>query len=335
MATLEEMSPRSLLKHTGCSECFSPRSFNTTSDELLWNKLKSRTDHLVEKRKDEGLKRRSLPDEDPLFSQQKDAEEGERSRKRMKEGDSFLLLKGLDSIASSLSQLTDCIDSALQGATDLSKPRLAEVLYTRDSEKSKQEDGHPRSPPKENSLPDRDPLSVGKPGSSALHSKEAERGKLKNAQNLACAMATKAASLARELQAIKADLLFMQDRCNLLEEENRRLREGIAKGLRPEEDDLVRLQLEALLAEKSRLANENANLTRENQCLHQLVEYHQLTMEQHLSASPDQEIGEGVCLDFSSPGSQKELTEAEEGDDGPPRTPRTDNIGFSYCHERR
>ncbi|KAF3791663.1 hypothetical protein EJ110_NYTH13816 [Nymphaea thermarum] len=136
-------------------------------------------------------------------------------------------------------------------------------------------------------------------------------------------MATKAASLARELQSIKSDLLFMQERCNLLEEENRRLRDGIAKGLRPEEDDLVRLQLEALLAEKSRLANENANLTRENQCLHQLVEYHQLTM-QDLSASPDQTIVEGVRLDFSS------LPEAEE-EEGPPRTPRADNIGFLYC----
>ena len=48
----------------------------------------------------------------------------------------------------------------------------------------------------------------------------------------------------------------MQERCALLEEENRRLRDGMDKGLRPEEDDLVRLQLEALLAEKSRLANE-------------------------------------------------------------------------------
>lgn len=61
----------------------------------------------------------------------------------------------------------------------------------------------------------------------------------------------------------------------------------------------VRLQLEALLAEKSRLATENANLTRENQCLRQLVEYHQFT-SQDLSASYEQVI-QGLCLDFSSP----------------------------------
>jgi hypothetical protein len=60
----------------------------------------------------------------------------------------------------------------------------------------------------------------------------------------------------------------------------------------------VRLQLEALLTEKSRLANENANLVRENQCLNQLVEYHQLT-SQDLSASF--EYIQGMCLDFSSP----------------------------------
>jgi len=59
---------------------------------------------------------------------------------------------------------------------------------------------------------------------------------------LAVSMATKAASLARELKSIKSDLCFMQERCGLLEEENRRLRDGFAKGVRPEEDDLVRNQ---------------------------------------------------------------------------------------------
>lgn len=56
---------------------------------------------------------------------------------------------------------------------------------------------------------------------------------------LAISMATKAGALARELKSIKSDLCFMQERCNLLEEENRRLRDGIAKGIRQEEDDLV------------------------------------------------------------------------------------------------
>ena len=56
---------------------------------------------------------------------------------------------------------------------------------------------------------------------------------------LAISMVTKAASLARDLKSIKSDLCFMQERCGLLEEENRRLRDGFTKGIRPEEDDLV------------------------------------------------------------------------------------------------
>lgn len=60
---------------------------------------------------------------------------------------------------------------------------------------------------------------------------------------LAISMATKAASFARELKLIRSDLSFMQERCALLELENMRLRDGFEKGLRPEEDDLVRARL--------------------------------------------------------------------------------------------
>lgn len=76
----------------------------------------------------------------------------------------------------------------------------------------------------------------------------------------------------------------------------------------------MRLQLEALLAEKSRLANENANLVRENQCLHQLVEYHQLA-SQDLSESYEHVI-QGMQLDFSSPPPTiaEETRDDEDGD---------------------
>lgn len=151
-------------------------------------------------------------------------------------------------------------------------------------------------------------------------------------------MASRAASVARELKSIKSDLSFMQERCALLEEENSRLRDGFAKGIRPEEDDLVRLQLEALLAEKSRLANENANLIRENQCLHQLVEYHQHT-SQDLSESYEQVI-QGMCLDFSSPSPStiaEEAGDEEEGEDDDKykafQTPRGDLFDFSTLDE--
>ncbi|XP_026429751.1 uncharacterized protein LOC113326193, partial [Papaver somniferum] len=122
-----------------------------------------------------------------------------------------------------------------------------------------------------------------------------KNGKLKKAKNLAISMAANAASLAREVKLIRSDLSFMQERCDMLEEENMRLRNGSDK---PEEDDLVRLQLEALLAEKSRLATENANLIRENQCLHQLVEYHQLTCSSEDMDQTYEQVVRGMCLDF-------------------------------------
>ena len=88
----------------------------------------------------------------------------------------------------------------------------------------------------------------------------------------------------------------------------------------------MRLQLEALLAEKSRLANENANLVRENQCLHQLVEYHQLA-SQDLSESYEHVI-QGMCLDFSSPIVEETRSE-DDGDDDKgtePQAPKSDDL---------
>lgn len=53
------------------------------------------------------------------------------------------------------------------------------------------------------------------------------------------AMASKAKMLLRELKTVRGDLTFLRDRCAQLEEENRRLRESVVKGTRPDEDDLV------------------------------------------------------------------------------------------------
>ena len=57
-------------------------------------------------------------------------------------------------------------------------------------------------------------------------------------------MAGRAANLARELKNIKSELHFMQERCGLLEEENKRLRDGYDNGgAAHEEDDLVRKKI--------------------------------------------------------------------------------------------
>lgn len=102
---------------------------------------------------------------------------------------------------------------------------------------------------------------------------------LKASRDVAMAMAAKAKLLLRELKTVKADFAFAKERCAQLEEENKMLRETRGRGGSPEDDDLVRLQLETLLAEKARLAHENSVYARENRFLREIVEYHQLTMQ--------------------------------------------------------
>ncbi|XP_014515424.1 uncharacterized protein LOC106773227 [Vigna radiata var. radiata] len=106
---------------------------------------------------------------------------------------------------------------------------------------------------------------------------------LKASRDVAMATAAKAKLLLRELKTVKADLAFSKARCAQLEEENKILRdrEGSEKGetVNRADDDLIRLQLETLLAEKGRLASENEVYARENRFLREIVEYHQLSMQ--------------------------------------------------------
>ncbi|XP_034221915.1 uncharacterized protein LOC117632522 isoform X3 [Prunus dulcis] len=104
-------------------------------------------------------------------------------------------------------------------------------------------------------------------------------GTIGTALEVAMAMAAKAKLLLRELKTVKADFAFAKERCAQLEEENKILRENRERGDSPEDDDLIRLQLETLLAEKARLAHENSVYARENRFLREVVEYHQLTMQ--------------------------------------------------------
>ncbi|XP_016171888.1 uncharacterized protein LOC107614172 [Arachis ipaensis] len=96
------------------------------------------------------------------------------------------------------------------------------------------------------------------------------------------ATAAKAKLLLCELKTVKADLAFAKARCSKLEEENKMLRDcgtTTTKGQNREDDDMIRFQLETLLAEKTRLAGENEVYARENRFPRELVEYHQLTMQ--------------------------------------------------------
>ncbi|KAI3950671.1 hypothetical protein MKW92_053711 [Papaver armeniacum] len=291
------------------SPLLSPSPSVLSEKEDYWSTLRNRVDTLLENRQSIN---QSL--ELPVSSSRKD------------EDDCLLLLRGFDSISSSLIQLKGNLHKALEGARDLSKPSLTETLQN-DAEKS--EEGS-KSLKKRRHDDESDEQSIynQKGGDELKKDNDAnlKNGKLKKAKNLAISMAANAATLARELKSIRSDLSFMQERCDMLEEENMRLRNGSDK---PEEDDLVRLQLEALLAEKSRLATENANLIRENQCLHQLVEYHQLTCSSEDMDQTYEQVVRGMCLDFSSPSSDNDDSNSSEID--APSIPRSDIVGFATC----
>ncbi|KAK8307661.1 hypothetical protein V6Z12_D02G001700 [Gossypium hirsutum] len=109
---------------------------------------------------------------------------------------------------------------------------------------------------------------------------------LKASRDVAMATAAKAKLLLRELKTVKADLAFAKERCAQLEEENKLLRESREKGDNPADDDLIRLQLETLLAEKGRLAHENSIYARENRFLREIIEYHQLSMQDVVPSKP-------------------------------------------------
>ncbi|CAN6348813.1 unnamed protein product [Urochloa humidicola] len=124
----------------------------------------------------------------------------------------------------------------------------------------------------------------------SLHRAESatEETQLKASRDVANAMAAKAKLLLRELKSIKADLAFAKQRCAQLEEENKLLRETKQKGSKTEEDDdLIRVQLETLLAEKSRLAQENSTYARENRFLREIVDFHQFSTTQDVVSLDD------------------------------------------------
>lgn len=102
---------------------------------------------------------------------------------------------------------------------------------------------------------------------------------LKASRDVAIATAAKVKQLAQELKTLKAELAFAKERCCQLEEENKMLRDAPEEGDYPADDDMIRVQLETLLAEKGRLAHENSVYARENRYLREIVEFHQLNMQ--------------------------------------------------------
>ncbi|KAK3021197.1 hypothetical protein RJ639_046616 [Escallonia herrerae] len=202
------------------------------------------------------------------------------------------LRKGLDALTSSINHIGDTIGNALEEGRSIMENKTADIiqetrrLQIRRKGINPEEEQHQVSGVhhqwQESTMQASQPQTHTSPETQ-----------IKASRDVAMATAAKAKLLLRELKTVKADLAFAKQRCSQLEEENKILREAREKGDYPADDDMVlttdddylfsssqiRLQLETLLAEKARLAHENSVYARENRFLREIVEYHQLTMQ--------------------------------------------------------
>ncbi|XP_057524782.1 uncharacterized protein LOC130804383 [Amaranthus tricolor] len=205
---------------------------------------------------------------------QQDDRQFEPSQSRKKQ-DKAVLKKGFGAIASSLNYLGNALEEGL----NIVENRTADII---------QDTRNRRLNVRKKDAPDlkQQPIDVKYAKEPYKSQNQTSPGahtdmeiQLQASRDVASAMAAKTKLLLRELKTMKADLAFAKERCAQLEEENRILQESINNGDNPEDDELIRLQLETLLAEKARLAQENAFYSRENRFLREVVEYHQLTMQ--------------------------------------------------------
>ncbi|XP_068668825.1 uncharacterized protein [Aristolochia californica] len=215
---------------------------------------------------------RSQTPETPTASQY---DESYRSPEGSQKLESPKLQKGLEAITSSLNYIGGTIGNALEEGLTIVENRTADII----SETRKLQMRKKGAADFLDNLQHRQATDLSGQRQPQMVMQADQETQLKASRDVAMAMAAKAKLLLRELKTIKADLAFAKERCAQLEEENRILRESHEKGDTPEDDDLIRLQLETLLAEKSRLANENSIYARENRFLREIVEYHQLTMQ--------------------------------------------------------
>ncbi|KAG9137919.1 hypothetical protein Leryth_023662, partial [Lithospermum erythrorhizon] len=191
--------------------------------------------------------------------------------------DNPVLRKRLDEFASSLNQIGGRIGNAFEEGRTIVENKTADIIQETKKLQIRRNamnfndqnyGGGLQSPWK----------NLNKP--TEQHMTNSPEDRLKAARDVALATAAKAKVLLRELKTVKADLAFAKARCSQLEDENKALREACEKGGgNRADDDMIRDQLETLLAEKTRLAHENSVYARENRFLMEIVEFHQLTMQ--------------------------------------------------------
>ncbi|CAM8966788.1 hypothetical protein QQ045_005718 [Rhodiola kirilowii] len=183
--------------------------------------------------------------------------------------------KGLDAITTSLNQIGDTFEKAFVEGKTIVENKTADIIQETRRLQIRRKGGSSETQNKISGAHTTwQPLQPAQPQIQTT-----QETQLKASRDVAMATAAKAKLLLRELKNIKADLAFTKARCSQLEEENKMLRDTRAKGDNPADDDMIRLQLETLLAEKARLAHENSVYARENRFLREIVEYHQLTMQ--------------------------------------------------------
>ncbi|XP_020268652.1 uncharacterized protein LOC109844056 isoform X2 [Asparagus officinalis] len=197
-----------------------------------------------------------------------DTKTGDESAEGSQKAEALPSQRSPDSLASSLNHIGGTIKNKFEEGLTIMENRTADIIQ----ETRKLNIRRKGSGPGQNQATDTSAQHF-----TSIHADHETQ--LKASRDVANAMAAKAKVLLRELKTIKADLAFAKERCAQLEEENKMLRENHEKGAGPEDDDLIRLQLETLLAEKGRLAHENSVYARENRFLREIVEYHQLTMQ--------------------------------------------------------
>ncbi|GLU17813.1 hypothetical protein SLE2022_341660 [Rubroshorea leprosula] len=257
----------------------SPRSkgFNAYEDARndakgFWGVLARKAKAILE---DDGM---SQQFDAPNGPQQQQARRSYQSTEGIRRMDNPTIRKGLDKLTTSLNHIGDTFERAFEEGRTIVENKTADIIQETRKLQIMRKGTYPEAQNQDlnvNNSTWQQPLTQATP----LQNQTNRETQLKASRDVAMATAAKAKLLLRELKTVKADLAFAKERCSQLEEENKILRESREKGGNPADDDLIRLQLETLLAEKARLAHENSIYARENRFLREIVEYHQLTMQ--------------------------------------------------------
>lgn len=275
---LPSSAPVSIAKDSPSYE-YTPKKNLSESKQGIWGVLARKAKSIIDDNTGQPYvsevrtRMQHMPDS-ATIGQQYDRKQLPESRRKV---EGHKLQKGLDALASSLNYIGGTIGNAFEEGLTVVENRTADIIQeTKKLQIRKKNSSSDQQNNASMSGERQQPLLVPHMQPQAQTDMETQ---LKASRDVAMAMAAKAKLLLRELKTVKADLAFAKERCAQLEEENRILRESREKGGNPEDDDLIRLQLETLLAEKARLGQENSVLTRENRFLREIVEYHQLTMQ--------------------------------------------------------